>query len=398
MVRQSLFTRWFLLVFLASLAAELTNSLLVHFPSFLLGMGATELRIGTIVGVSGIASILVRPWIGRVIDRRGRRKMIRYGLVSLAASTLAYSFIDMIGAPIIGARLLQGLGQAMAMTAFWAYIADQLPDENRAQGIALFGISGLAPLGIGPALGDQILASRFGYQGVFLVATTFALISLLISTRLEEPEGHGETPTTSFFTLLRRPEQRPVWFVILVLGLGFTAAFVFVPTYVTAIGAGQVGTFFAAYAVTAIIWRLTLSWIPDRVGPVRMIGPGLTLYGLGLLVIGLVAPPWGLIAGGVLTGLGHGISFPVIVAVATSRAAVGERGTAVAIFTALFDLCLFGIAPLIGWVIEIFGYSIMFVGSAVAVVVGMIIFYVAERRWAALPVTTEPVTDPVPHV
>ncbi|MGH8925925.1 MAG: MFS transporter [Acidimicrobiia bacterium] len=400
MVRHSLVTRWFALVFLASLAAELTNSLLVHFPGFLLGMGASELRIGTIVGVSGAASILVRPWIGRVIDRNGRRRMIRLGCLMLAASTLSYAFIDNIGAPVIGARVLQGLGQAMAMTAFWAYIADRLPDAHRAQGIALFGISGLAPLGIGPALGDQILGSSFGYQGVFLVATAFALLSFLLAMRLEETEGVDETETTGFFALLGRQDLRPVWFVILVLALGFTAAFVFVTTYVTAIGAGRVGTFFIAYAITAIIWRLTLSWVPDRVGPVRMVAPGLCLYALGLAIIGLVVPPWGLITGGVLTGLGHGISFPVVVAIATSRAAPGERGTAIAIFTTLFDVSLFGASPVIGWIIEQFGYATTFMTVAISVLVGMILFYLAERKWVepAGMVTGEPATAPVPHV
>lgn len=63
MVRQNLFTGWFALVFLAAFASELTNCLLVHFPGYLLDLGADELRIGVIVGVAGLAAILVRPWM-----------------------------------------------------------------------------------------------------------------------------------------------------------------------------------------------------------------------------------------------------------------------------------------------------------------------------------------------
>lgn len=404
MVRQSLVSKWFALVFLASLASELTNSLLVHFPGFLLDLGANELRIGTIVGLSGAASIVVRPWIGRVIDRKGRRMMIRIGCLVIAASTLSYAFIETIGTAMVGARVLQGLGQAMAMTAFWAYIADRLPDAHRTQGIALFGISGLAPIGVGPALGDQILASSFGYQGVFLVATAFSVIAFLLAMRLEESGAEVGSQTVDgkggFFDLLRRPALRPVWFVILVLALGFTAAFVFVTTYVTATGIGRVGTFFAAYSITAITWRLALSWIPDRVGPARMVAPGLGLYGIGLAVIGLVAPPGGLLLGGFLTGLGHGISFPVVITLATSRVASQERGTTTAIFTALFDVSLFGASPVIGWIIGEFGYATAFMTVAVAVLVGMVLFYMAESRWVGLEpdVTAEPATAPVPHV
>ncbi len=400
MVRRSFFTRWFALVFLASLAAELTNSLLVHFPGFLLDLGADELRVGTIVGVSGAASILVRPWIGRAIDRRGRTLLIRIGCLVTAAATLSYAFIGDLGFPIVGARILQGLGQAMSMTAFWAYIADRLPIENRAQGIALFGISGLAPIGIAPALGDQILGSSWGYRGVFLVATAFVLGAVLLSLLLEEPEIEGGTEHVGFFDVLRRPALRPIWFVILVLALGFTAAFIFVKTYVTQTGIGSVGPFFAAYSGAAVLYRLTLSWIPDRVGPARMLAPGLTFYALGLALVGLVDPPWGLIVGGAMTGLGHGISFPIVVTLATSRAEPHERGTATAIFTALFDVALFGASPIIGWLIGLFGYSTSFVSIAVAVFIGMGLFFVAERRFTSIEprVTDEPATAPVPHV
>ena len=398
MVRRSLLTKWFALVFLASLAAELTNSLLVHFPGFLQSMGATELRIGTIVGVSGAASIVVRPWIGRLIDRKGRRRMIRNGTLVIAASTFAYAFVDGIGPAVVGARILQGLGQAMAYTAFWAYIADRLPAANRAQGIALFGISGLAPIGIGPLLGDQILATRFGYQGIFIVATACALVAFVISLLLEESVANS--PATHFFELLRRPSLRSMWLVTLILALGFTAAFVFVTTYVTATRVGTVGSFFAAYSSAAIVWRLGFAWIPDRIGPARMVGPGLALYAAGLATVGLAGSSFGLISGGLLTGLGHGISFPVVVTLATSRVTLEERGTTMAIFTALFDMSLFGASPLIGWMIEQFGYGASFSGVAVALLVGVAMFHQTERRWIKLEeaIKAESASAPIPHV
>ena len=348
MIRQFLATKWFALIFLSALASELTNSLLVHFPGFLLDLGADEVRIGTIVGASGLASIAVRPWIGRVMDRKSRRLMIRIGTAIVALATLSYAFIDQIGPAVVGARLLQGLGQAMSMTAFWTYIADRTPVQFRTQGIALFGISGLAPIGIAPALGDRILTTEWGYRGIFLAAAAFSVIAFVLSMFLERSGVNTGATTTGFRELLGRPNLRPIWFVTLVLSLGFTAAFVFVKTYVTTAGLGTIGPFFATYALVAVTWRLTLAWVPDRVGPMKCSGPGLTAYALG---VGLVGPrhcQLGLIVGGAFTGLGHGISFPVVVTLATSRAAPGERGTTTAIFTALFDLALFGASPLPG--------------------------------------------------
>ena len=85
--------------------------------------------------------------------------------------------------------------------------------------------------------------------------------------------------------------------------------------------------------------------------------------------------PAGLALGGFFAGLGHGISFPVILAIATTRAAVGDRGTVTATFTAVFDLVLFAIAPLLGLVIAIFGYPAMFLTVSGAVIGGIAVFY-----------------------
>ena len=162
---------------MSAFAVELCNSLLVHFPGYLLELGADEVRIGLIVGVAGLATIVVRPGAGRVMDEHGRRLVIRAGTLMVAVSTLTMAFTSHIGVALVAARLVQGIGQALTMTAFWTYIADRVPAANRAHGIAVFGISGLLPMGIAPALGDLILTTDWSYQGLFLIAAGFSLIA-----------------------------------------------------------------------------------------------------------------------------------------------------------------------------------------------------------------------------
>ena len=372
MVRQSLFTRWFAIVFAASLATELSNSLLVHFPGFLLGLGANEARIGTIVALAGVASIGARPWVGRVMDRHSRRVVIRWGTVLSAAATLAYAFVDEIGPLVMVARLLQGLGQAMTATAFWTYISDRFPAEKRAQGVALFGISGLIPLAVGPGLGDLLLGSA-GYDGLFFLASGLALLAFSMTLSLEKTGvHHGATPT-GFWAVLRLTHMVPVWLGTFALSLGFTAAFVFVKTYVTTSGLGTVGPFFLAYGSTAILWRLGFAWVPDRVGPARMITPALLLYALGMTILGIGGSQPVLALAGLAAGLGHGIGYPVMLALSTLRTTLGDRGAATAIFTAIFDLGLIGMAPVLGLTISLFGYRSMFWATAATIVTGLIV-------------------------
>ena len=105
MVRQSFISRWFALVFLSAFASELGSSLLVHFPGYLLELGADEVRIGLIVGAAGLATILVRPWAGRVMDLHSRRLVIRIGTLMVAVSTLAMGFIGHLGVLVVTTRL-----------------------------------------------------------------------------------------------------------------------------------------------------------------------------------------------------------------------------------------------------------------------------------------------------
>lgn len=379
MVRQSLFTRWFAIVFAAALATELGNSLLVHFPGFLLDLGADEARIGTIVALAGVASIGARPWMGRVMDRRSRRLIIRWGILLTASATFAYAFVDEIGALVIVARLVQGLGQAMTYTAFWTYISDRFPTEKRTQGIALFGISGLLPLAVGPGLGDLLLGAA-GYRGLFFAASGLALLALSLTLFLERTGVHTGATPTGFWAVLRSGHMAPIWLGTFALSLGFTAAFVFVKTYVTTSGLGSVGPFFLAYGSTAILWRLALSWVPDRVGPARMITPALLLYALGMTILGVGGSQMVLALAGLATGLGHGIGYPVLLTLSTIRADPGDRGAATAIFTAVFDLGLIGMAPVLGLTISWFGYRAMFWSTAVTIVIGLAIVRILELK------------------
>ena len=144
-----LFTRAFVSVFLANTFMELAWSLFLHFPGYLHDLGADEFQIGILVGVAALASIGIRPWIGRAMDLRGRRQVIIAGNILHVAVLALYLTVTALGPWVYIVRILHGLASAMLFTSLFTYAADVVPAARRTQGIAIFGISGLMPIGLG---------------------------------------------------------------------------------------------------------------------------------------------------------------------------------------------------------------------------------------------------------
>jgi MFS family permease len=162
-----------------------------------------------------------------------------------------------------------------------------------------------------------------------------------------------------------------------VLAIGITSFFVFLKTYAQEESLGSISTFFTPFALTAVLLRVFAGWVPDRVGPRRALLPAMSVLLVGIVVLGAATAGWHVAMAGVLCGLGHGYVFPILSALIIDRAPEGDRGAAVTLFTALFDVGLLLGGPSLGWVIETWGYRAMFGASALVLVLGSLVF----ARW-----------------
>ncbi len=80
---ETLFTRNFVLTSLSTVAIFTSfYFLLVTLPRYILDeLHGSESEIGLIIGVFTITAVLLRPFIGREVDRRGRKIVLIAGLV-----------------------------------------------------------------------------------------------------------------------------------------------------------------------------------------------------------------------------------------------------------------------------------------------------------------------------
>lgn len=381
--REPLLTPVFALCFAGSFLQAVAFNLFVHFPGFLQELGADAVWIGLVTGATGIAAIVSRPLVGRLMDASGRRLVILLGGALNVATLSLYATVDSIGPWVFGVRMLHGLAEAMLFSGFFTYAVDIVPVSRRTEGIALFGISGILPMGLGGLLGDWLLGEG-GFGWLFVAAVAFAGVSFTLSLALRDhrPATRADEPARGFRATIAQADLRPLWFVGSVFATSLTGAVVFVKAYVGDVGQGSVGPFFGAYSAAAVLLRLGFGWLPDRLGPKNVLYPSLVLLAAGLAAVPLVGGSTGFLLAGALCGLGHGFTFPILSGMVVSRTRDADRGTAVSIFTALFDAGIVVGGPLLGAVVVTAGYPAMFLVAAAMVLAGDAVYALWDRDQA----------------
>ena len=376
-----LWTRPFALVSLSNLLQGTSFSLFVHFPGFLAEVGADAVEVGWIYGLTALTAIVVRPAVGAVMDRRGRRVVILAGNLLNVSVIGLYFTIDGLGPWVYTVRILHGLSEALLFTSLFTYAADHVPPQRLAQGLGVFGISGMLPVSLGGLLGDRVLAVG-SYDALFAIAAALGLVALLSALPLRDRvlDATAEAAShSSFWQGLIRPDLLPIWWITTVFAFAMAAAFTFLKLFVLELGAGSVGGFLTTYTGVAIALRVFLGAVPDRVGPKRVLLPALLAQAAGFVVLAHAGDAGDVLLAGLLCGIGHGYAFPILFALVVSRVDAGIRGTAMAIYTGLFDLGVLLGGPGLGFVIEHFGYSVMYGATAAIVVLGSIVFAVWDR-------------------
>lgn len=332
----------------------------VVFPLHLGDLGASTVRIGVLIALEPTAAVLVRLPLGALMAQRGRRWILRAGGVLNLLAVALYPMVDDVGLGMAAVRILHGVGIGALFTTFFTYAADIAPVTRRTEGLVVFGISGILPTALAPALGEELVL-RSGFTAMFFAAIAFSLASLVVTWWLAEPDDDlAEASTHGFWRFARERQKWGVWATAFFFSVAMSSYVAFLEPYARSRGFERAGVFFFCYSVAAVTLRLFGRNLPDRVGPRRMLVPALASLTAGLYLVARFASLRTLGAAGLLCGMGHGYLFPILSGMAIEGTDRRARGSAMSFYTAVFDLGQMLGPPFFGWVAEAAGFPVIF--------------------------------------
>jgi predicted MFS family arabinose efflux permease len=121
----------------------------------------------------------------------------------------------------------------------------------------------------------------------------------------------------------------------------------------------------------------------DRFPQRQFVVGALVSYSFGLAILALAGSVSLLVVAAVFAGVAHGAVFPVLTSQVVARARTAERGSAMSIFTSIFDVALLLAAPTVGLLIDGFNYRVAFGSVAIALGVGAAVYAIWDRRMVA---------------
>ena len=375
---RKIFTRDFVLGCFAQFTFVSVFYLLVPtLPIYLSKSGLKEAEIGILIGIFFVSALGLRPLVGKALLNIPEKRFMMIGGLLFILTSFGYLLAPPFW-PFFIVRVFQGIGLALFHTAAFTLIANISPEAHRGQSLSYFFAAPNVSLALAPAAG-MFLINRFSFTLLFLVCSGVSLCCLLITSRLGGRRvAPPEDSSTGKGSLLIWNVLPPsiVSFLNLAMWGALTAFF---PLHALNHGVANSGLFFTTIAVMLTLGRVFGGKILDLYSRERLIPSllGACVVSAAILAFSENLPMF--ILAGVIWGIGNALLMPAVMAYVLDRAG-SSTGPAIGMFTLLSDLGL-GLGPVImGIIIRLSSYPVMFLCLAFTGVINVFYFYFFVRK------------------
>lgn len=339
--------------------------------------------IGIVLSGYVIATLLIRPFSGFVVDTFDRKKVLM-----LCFFAFFICFTGYIGAGTLLmfaiVRTMHGIPFGATTVANSTAAIDVLPSSRRNEGIGFYGLSNNIAMAVAPSVGIYIYNATDNFSLLFWISLILAFLGFFCSTRIKLPrrdvvEGKPKLSLDHFF--LSRGWLLAVNICFFGLCWGVMS------NYVAIYGKQELnitdgtGIFFLLLSGGLVISRMFGAKSLRAGKMTRNASVGVLLSLVGYSMFAFVLTPWSYYLSALMIGLGNGQMYPAFLNMFVKVARHDQRGTANSSILISWDLGM-GIGILAGgFVAEMTGFREAFYFVAAMQAVGAATFLLFTRQF-----------------
>lgn len=336
----------FWIIILAFFIDSIGGTLLFPFFSLYItgkfNVGMTE--AGMVLAMFSIFGIVGNMVGGALTDRFGRRKLILFGLVFSALSTLSLGLVNSL-AVLFPLAAFIGLLSDVAGPAHQAMMADILDEKQRQEGFGLMRVVRNLAWIIGPSIGG-FLASRsfmllFIIDAIVSCIVAFIFYKFMPETKPEHPHEENKPHESLWKTItgygIVLKDFAFVAFVLaaILMGAVYQQMYNSLSVYLRdshSINPQGYGFLMTTSAITVILFQFWVSRKIKHRPPFAIMALGTLFYMIGFSMFGFVAAYWMFMSAIVVITIGEMLIMPTSQTLAANFAPEEMRGRYMAIF------------------------------------------------------------------
>ncbi|WP_163102861.1 MFS transporter [Peribacillus alkalitolerans] len=329
--KDRLWTKSFILILVGNLFVFMSFQMLIPtLPPYIKSLGASGLEIGLVTALFSIGAVVIRPFIGFMLEYRSRKPLVMLGVVSLFLITLLYPQSTIVFVFLLF-RLIHGLAWGWSTTVNGTAAVDVIPNSRLGEGMGYFGLSVSLGMIIAPSLGIYLFHVT-SFFNLILISAVLGLISILLlwMVKYKTPQAVDKTKKEDLkFSYWGSFIEKSSWFPAFIT---FLASFGYgsVVTFIVIFGEERhIESIFLFYLLNALMASVSRpiagKWF-DLHGPVGIVTVCLGFSFSGLWVLSLAHSSLMIAISGALFGLGIGCLMPTLQSWALQLTPDNRRG------------------------------------------------------------------------
>jgi MFS family permease len=364
-------------------------------PVYSKAMGASALGIGGLFSAFTATTLILRPAVGWLLDRFGRKRFFVAALGVYVLAMMAYIFATNLSGLYL-ARILQGVGSALLWISLNTIVADltSAAERGRAMGRVNEVIMRGGILGAFPAFFlISVLPEATAWPIIFAGYTVLTLLSVLLAWR-NVPETKGEPEPSEDLRPGQAMSRLFLALAVLVFVTGTSEAMLG-PIYLIYIQdrfTVDVSILALAFLPVGLVYGLAgsrLGGLSDRLGRSRIIVIGLVGSALMSLLLPLAPALIWVVAVYTLSAVMWASSEPAEAALVAELVGQERRGLAYGLYSLAGDLG-FTIGPLLGgWLYDTVAHETPFYLNGLILLVSALWVALTLGKVASSPVRAE---------